>query len=72
MNRIGGFKAASFAQDRTEEMLKGGRIVSELLLSSFTSFLERVNDAQGLLSDNMYSVFTFELMPNMQLWTLKL
>lgn len=43
--KVFGIKAAAYRQDRWAEMIKDMQTVSGLLLSSVSSFLERVTDA---------------------------
>lgn len=65
MDKVGGTKAVISREDRREEMCNSGRVLSQLSLSSFLSFLERVEDAMELYEDHVYAVFTFGPIPSL-------
>lgn len=66
MDGVDGMAMGIYVLVRREEMLNAQRIVSQLLPSSVPSFLERLKDALGLILENVYSVFKFASMPNLQ------
>lgn len=72
MDRESDMKAVIYGQVRLEEILKVGRFLFHLSLSSVGSFLEHVKDAPGLFQEDVYSIFTFEPMPIVHLGISKL